>query len=249
MSFAGPPPTLLPFIATAWIPIDILVLIIALLSVASAVRALRRLGLPLWWLAFPPIVEGIWVGNLNIFVIALLVGAGTLGAGVAVVLKAYAVLPLALLGRWRSLLIAAAIFVMTAPILPWAQFLAGYGQISTALVNQAWGGETSVLAGPLATAGGALGLVLLGRERAAWLAVPVLWPATQLHYTVLALPAMTPYLAAFGAVNVPGAFGFGVMTYALWARRDLLSYRNWRYQPISVRAWLQEPGHVESKAA
>jgi hypothetical protein len=248
MSFAGPPPTLIPFIATAWIPINVLVVAMTLLSVAAAAWALRRLGLPLWWLAFPPIVEGIWVANMNIAVIALLVGAGTLGGAVAVVLKVYAFLPLAILGRWRPLLIAGAVFAMTAPILPWWQFLAGYSRISIALVNQAWGGETSVLVGPLATAGGAFGLVLLGRERAAWLAVPVLWPATQLHYTVLALPAMTPYLAVFGAVNVPGALGFGVMTYALWTRRDLLVYRNWRHQPISVRAWLRDAGQVESNA-
>jgi catechol 2,3-dioxygenase-like lactoylglutathione lyase family enzyme len=65
-----------------------------------------------------------------------------------------------------------------------------------------------------------IALVLLGRERAAWLAVPVLWPATQLHYTVIALPALTPFLAAFAAPNHPGYLAVGVICYAFWVRRD-----------------------------
>ena len=222
VGYAGPPPTLLPFILLAWIPSDVLILTFALVSGTVAVWTIRRLGLPLWWMLFPPIVEGIWVGNLNIFVIALLVAGGTVAGAIAAVLKVYAIVPMVLLGRWKPLIAAALIIVVTFPFLPWRAFFDEYPRISAALVSQAWGSTTSVLTSPLAIAGGAIGLAMLGRERAAWLAVPVLWPATQLHYTVLALPAMTPFLALFGAVYVPGMLGVGVMMYALWLRRDLV---------------------------
>jgi hypothetical protein len=58
----------------------------------------------------------------------------------------------------------------------------------------------------------------------------VLWPATQLHYTVLALPVMTPFLAVFGSLHVRGAFGYGVMVYAIWTRRELLGHVRERHQ-------------------
>ena len=49
-----------------------------------------------------------------------------------------------------------------------------------------------------------IALVFCGRERAGWLAVPALWPATQWYYSSLALPALTPIAAALIAVPVPG---------------------------------------------
>ena len=60
------------------------------LSVAAAVLIVRRLKLPWWYLAFPPLVLGVYAGNPQIALLALLlVGAGPLGA----VLKVYAMVP------------------------------------------------------------------------------------------------------------------------------------------------------------
>ena len=81
----------------------------------------------------------------------------------------------------------------------------------------------NLLSGPLGKIGGLIALILLGRKRAAWLAVPVLWPATQLHYRVLALPAMTPSLALAGSVAEPGFMTAGVMSLALWERRTMVA--------------------------
>jgi hypothetical protein len=222
ISYAGPPPTLLPFILLAWIPVDVLVLGFVLISGAVAMWTLRRLGLPLWWMLFPPLVEGIWVGNLNIFVIALLVAGGSLAGGLAAIAKVYAAVPLLLLGRWKPLVIAGVTMLVTFPFLPWAAFLAQYPRISASLADQAWGGVTNMYTTPLVLAGAGIGLILIGRKQAAWLAVPVLWPATQFHYSVLALPALSPFLAAFAAVNQPGFLGLGVILYALWLRRELV---------------------------
>jgi hypothetical protein len=193
-----------------------------LISGAVAMWTLRRLGLPVWWMLFPPLVEGIWVGNLNIFVIALLVAGGSVAGGLAAILKVYAAVPLVLLGRWKPLVITGVVMLVTYPFLPWAAFLAQYPRISASLADQAWGGVTNMYTTPLVLAGAAIGLVLIGRRQAAWLAVPVLWPATQFHYSVLALPALSPFLAAFAAVNQPGFLGLGVIVYALWLRRDLV---------------------------
>jgi hypothetical protein len=47
--------------------------------------------------------------------------------------------------------------------------------------------------------------VLIGRERLAWLAVPVFWPFTQWYYAAMALPAVTPLAAMALATPVAGA--------------------------------------------
>ena len=71
------------------------------------------------------------------------------------------------------------------------------------------------------------------------MAVPALWPATQLHYTVLALPVLSPALAVFAAVNHPGFMGLGVMCYALWTRRDevdhMFARRTWPFHRLADR--------------
>jgi hypothetical protein len=218
MTFAGPPPTLIPFILVAWIPENVFILLFTLASAIAAMWTLRRLGLPMWWMAFPPIVHSLWVGNLNIFVIALLVGGSTVGGALAVAFKAYAGVPLLLGGKWQSLLLAAVAMLVTVPFLPWGYFLANYSDINAALDAQAWGGQPSVLPGVLGVIGPAIALILLGRPRAIWLAVPVLWPSTQLHYNLLALPAMTPFLAAAAAIHIPGMLGLAVMVLALYER-------------------------------
>jgi hypothetical protein len=228
LHYAGPPPTLIPFLVLAWIPVDVLILLFILCSATAAVWTLRRLGLPAWWMLFPPIAEGIWVGNLNIYVIALLVAGGTAAGAIASIFKVYAIVPLILLRRWRPIILAGVVLLVTAPFLPWGRFIAAYPEISASLSAQSWAGQSGPFASPLVTAGGAIGLILLGLPRAAWLAVPVLWPATQLHYTVLALPAMTPALAVFAAPYHPGYLAVGVMLYALWDRRDLWRAIVWR---------------------
>jgi hypothetical protein len=218
MTFAGPPPTLIPFILVAWIPENVFILLFTLASAIVAMWTLHRLGLPMWWMAFPPIVHSLWVGNLNIFVIALLVGGSTVGGAVAVAFKAYAGVPLLLSGRWQSLALAAIVMLLTVPFLPWSFFLARYSEINAALDAQAWGGQHSALPGALGFIGPVIALVLLGRSRAIWLAVPVLWPSTQLHYNLLALPALTPFLAAAAAIHIPGMLGLAVMVLALYER-------------------------------
>jgi hypothetical protein len=49
-------------------------------------------------------------------------------------------------------------------------------------------------------------LLAIGRKRAAWWSIPALWPASQFHYSVFAMPSkMTTLAAAALALPVPGA--------------------------------------------
>ena len=72
LTFAAPPPALIPYFPAAILPEAAAILIYGLLSVLAAVVALRAVGLPLWWLLFPPLAECIIVLNSDVFVIALL---------------------------------------------------------------------------------------------------------------------------------------------------------------------------------
>ena len=125
------------------------------------------LRLPWWWLLFPPLVQCVLSANIHGLLVPLvLIGGGTL-AGIA---KVYAVVPLAILGRWRALAGFLILLAATVPILPWATYIGEFGQISQRLDDQTKLGVPILLLLVLSPA--VLGaLVVVGRERAAWLAV------------------------------------------------------------------------------
>ena len=69
-----------------------------------------------------------------------------------------------------------------------------------------------------------------GRERAAWLSVPALWPATQWYYSTLAVPALTPIAAAVIAIPLPGAAVVAAAIVAIQRRNTSLDrlIADWR---------------------
>lgn len=213
--FAGPPPTLL--LALPFVPLGDLATRVIWIAVAlgSAIWAVRALKLPAWWLAFPPLWISVMAGNPNALVLAALVArAGPL----AVVAKIYAGIPLVLLRRWRELAATAIVLAVTFPLLPWWQFVESWPEISRTFAAQsaslsAWGTLLIVPA--------AIGILLLGRQ-GAWLAVPALWPATQIHYAALALPGVSRLTAALLAIQVPLApvLAVGVALLERWLRRQ-----------------------------
>ena len=80
-TFAGPPSSLLPYLATSWLPDASLVGLWTGLAAISAVFVLRRLHLPAWWLMFPPVSVAILAGSSALPVMALLVRGGGLADG------------------------------------------------------------------------------------------------------------------------------------------------------------------------
>jgi hypothetical protein len=199
--FGAPPPTLLAMLPFAILPEGVARLALLSLGVIASVWLIRRLRLPFWWLAFPPLVDGLYIANPHVFVAPLIVaGIGPL----AVLTKIYAGPVLLLLLRWRSLLVTVAIFVVTVPFLPWSQFIAQWPSVSAALASQSRGG-LSVLATPWLIPVAVAAAVLVGRERLAWWVVPVFWPYTQWYYASIALPVVTPLAAMALAMPIPGA--------------------------------------------
>jgi hypothetical protein len=199
--FAAPPPTLLPLVPFAVLPGDTGYLALAVVVAAGAVASVRMLRLPWWWLLFPPLVQSVISGNVQSLLVPLiLVGAGSIAA----LLKVYAVVPLVILGRWRSLLVLAALLVLTIPILPWQPFLADIGTIAGRLSSQNENGLPNLVLVVIAPFV-ALALWIVGRERAAWMAVPAIWPAQQFYYGTLVMPTRSKIAAAIVAFPVAGS--------------------------------------------
>ena len=215
--FAAPPTSMLPLIPFALLPRDLGVALIAGLVIGGSILAIRLLKLPWWWIAFPPLVQCMLSANVHGLVLPLiLIGAGPIAAA----FKAYAVLPLVILGRWRALLITAAGLIATIPFLPWSTYLADFWAINARLEEQTHFALTTpilVVAIPFAL----VAMWVVGRERAAWLSVPALWPSQQYYYGSIAMGARSGLAAAIVAlpVNGSGLIALFVLALVEWHRR------------------------------
>ena len=195
--YAAGPHTLLFYAPTSVLPLDVSTWLWLLGGVVAAIWLVRRLELPLWWLAFPPLLHGVWNGNPQTIALALLVQGSLVGAIVAVGLKLYAAIPL--LARRRHLVIALAVLAVVTLILPWQLYLdrgLGVGShLQTAWNGSAW--RFPILVIPTLVA-----LWILRRQGAEWYAVPAVFPATQFYYVAMAMPALVgrPIVAALLAL-------------------------------------------------
>jgi len=216
--FAAPPPTLLVFAPLAPLPPDVGVAIVALAVIGGAIASVRLLRLPWWWLLFPPLVQSVLSANVQSLIVPLIL---INGGALAFILKIYAGLPLLILGRWRSLLVATGVLIVTAPVLPWATYVDQFGLISQRLADQS---ELTLPTGlllllsPLVVAA----LYVVGRERAAWLVVPAIWPSQQFYYGTIAMPARSQIALALIALPVPGngLLALGVLAVVTLSRGD-----------------------------
>jgi hypothetical protein len=173
-----------PFTA---LPADLTRLIWVAAMFLVAVWVVRRLGLPGYWVAFPPLFQAIFLGHPEVLVIALLVVGGPL-SGVAAVIKPYAAAPLLAERRWSAFLVAIAVVLITSPFLPWATFIADLPAITANLVRQNHGDST--FGSPILMVVAIVTLVSLGVRRGLWLSVPLLWPLAQPMYKTVTLPAL-----------------------------------------------------------
>jgi len=192
--FGAPPPSLLPMIPFALVPEAVGVGALLVLGVVASAWAIRRLGLPLWWLAFPPLVDGMWNANPHVLVLPLIL-AGV--SPLATIVKVYAAVVPAVRLELRALALTAVALVVTAPFVPWAVYLSERQTISERLERTAGGGlSVWAIDQPLLPIAVVLALLALAvlvrrdRERAAWLAMPAFWPWTQWYYSSFAIPAV-----------------------------------------------------------
>jgi hypothetical protein len=212
ITYAAAPHTLLFYVPTSVLPLAVAAAVWVILGLIASVWLVRRLGVPIWWLAFPPLLQSIWNGNPQTIALALLVLGGSAAASVAVLLKLYAAVPL--LVRPRSLVIAGIVVLVLLPILPWRLYLDDglgiAGHLTTAWNGSAW--RIPILVPPTL-----LALWILRRDGAEWYAVPAAWPATQFYYVAMALPAVVgrPLLAAAFALPLPLVVPVAVMALAV----------------------------------
>ena len=198
--FAAAPPSLLPMVPFALLPGGLAMALLTVLAVVATFWTLRRLGLPWWWITWPPLVDNLWNGNPQIFLVPLLLGSA---AWLAPIVKAYAVAPLLIQWRWKTLAITALIGLVTLPILPWAAFFEHLSTTTSLLSEQSQGGMSAWVV-PILVPFTVIALVAMGRERASWWFVPAIWPSTQWYYSLMAMPALTPVTAAILAAPVQG---------------------------------------------
>lgn len=250
IQFAGPPPMLLPFLPFIGLPHEVTRVAWIALDIVLAAWVFRRLGLPGYWLGFPPLFEAIVLGHPEVAVLALLLGAGVRGrseglgrlapiGGLAAIIKPYAALPLLAERRWRALFVAAAVVALTFPFLPWAMFLQDLPKITATAMSQNAGDST--YGQPLLMAIAIAALAVLGVRRALWLAVPVLWPAAQPLYKTLSVPILTPLIAVLWAIPIPGFTLAGIVAAAFLVVVD-------RYRPLPpwIRAGIAPVGNPEA---
>ena len=217
-NYAAGPHTLLFYAPTSVLPLAVSVAIWMALGLVASVWLVRRLGLPIWWVLFPPLAHAIWNGNPQTIALALLVLGTPWGAVAAVGLKLYTAL--ALISRPRILVLVGIVLAVTLLALPWQLYLddgLGLGDhLGTSWNGSAW--RFPILIPPTLVA-----LWILRRDGAEWFAVPAVWPATQFYYVGMALPAVVdrPIVAALLALPVPLIAPIVVMALAVMAlRRD-----------------------------
>lgn len=209
--YAAAPPSLLPMVPFAILPEGLGLAVLFILSLAASFWTLRRLGLPWWWITWPPLVDNLWNGNPQLFLVPLLLGPV---AWFAPIVKAYAVVPLLIQFRFRAIALTAIFGLVTLPLLPWGLFLSRLSETSTLLSEQSQGGMSAWFF-PILVPFAVIALVVMGRDRASWWVIPALWPSTQWYYSLMAMPALTPLTAAILAAPVQGGPAVAAVVAAL----------------------------------
>jgi hypothetical protein len=172
-----------------------------------------KLRLPPWWIIFPPFLEGWFAGSPD----PALMGVALLGGGaIAAIAKPYAIPALIAERRIPAVIIAAIGFLLTIPFLPWAQFLGKFDRITSSL--DAYAAHVSAWGNPPLMAAAAIALLGLGSGRALLLAVPSLWPNSQLHYSVFSARAGVESAFLAVVLAIPGAAPVGVVAYFIYLR-------------------------------
>ena len=136
--FAAGPHTLLFYAPTSLVPLEAAVVIWMTVGIAASAWLVRRLGLPAWWLLFPPLAHAMWNANPQTVALALLVAGGPIAAALAVAIKLYCGVPL--LWRWRDAIVAGLVLLVTLPLVPWQLYLAEGLGVSSHL-ETAWNGS------------------------------------------------------------------------------------------------------------
>ena len=261
--FAALPPAAQLFVPFALLPDGVGMALFMALSAAVAWLALRRLGLPIWWLLFPPLTEGLVAGNPQILLFGLLVVGGPLARAGAAALKVYAIVPVLARREWRAAAVTAAVFAASVAVgwTAWGTYIAEFGAITARITQESHGGvsatmllDPKIFGAALPSDGivrlvpglllyGLVALLVLGAalrdvRAAGWLAVPLLWPAAEYHLATLAIPAARRLSVWVIAIATPPTYLLGLILLA-WevsaGRRAMAD----EPPPVGLVSWLR----------
>lgn len=217
--FYALPPAVVLMAPFALVPEQIFVPGFVAIQAGAAIYVIRRLHLAWWWLLFPPVAISIAAGNPSLLLMALLLAPHDILKGLAPVLKVYAVLPLLGERRWRPIAIAASFGLASFVVAPglWVDFVSGAFAREVRLMEESGGGYSAYQIPALIPLVGiaVLALARYDLKAAGWLAPIALWPASQFHWSTLAMPVMTPLLAVMLAVNIWGFVPLAVALHVL----------------------------------
>jgi len=214
--FVGIPPTLLVSLPLQPFGPDMVRPFWGLADLLAWGFILRRLSLPVWMILFPPFWDAWFPGNPDPVLLALVILGGGALAGLV---KPYSIPAMLAERRWRAVTLAAALGLASLPLLPWGMFVASLPAIVAAIDEQSL--KTSAFGNwPLFVAAG-VALLSLGPRTALSMAVPVLWPAAQLHYGLFSIDAARRSPALAACLCFPHAAAPGVIVFAVahhWRR-------------------------------
>lgn len=240
--FAAAPPSLLPYLPFAWLSETVAVSIWMILGLVAGIYVIRRLRLPWWWIAFPPLTEAIVVGNAQPIALALLLANRAPFTALAAIFKLYALLPAVL--KWRHVAVTALALAATWFLLPWASFFESLPAINQRLEEQAHGGY-SAFGDPVFLTVVVVALVILRKHGWQWFAIPAVWPATQMHYSLYALPALTPVLSIGFSIPFRTLPPLTIVIYAAYVlireyRGEILAWAQQRFRLAPYSSTTQE---------
>ena len=269
--FAAPPTAAQAFVPFALLPETLGLAVFLVVTVGVFAFAMRRLRLPLWWLVFPPVAEGVGAANPQILAFALLIVGGPviaapIGRAIASALKVYAVVPVVARREWRALVAVAVLFGLSVVLAPglWSTYLSRFGEIGARLASESHGGVSAALVLDPKVFGTLLGtsedvarlagialfgliaaLVVLVAIRdvpsAGWLAVPLLWPAAEYHAAAFVVPIARRLSMWIIAVPTIPTYLLGLIVLAYEAAAGVRALPE-ESPPIGLRAWLTTLG-------
>jgi hypothetical protein len=238
--FGAPPASILPLAPFALLSEGQSVIVWELICALAALSILRSLRLGPEWLLFPPLVAGGFSGNPSIPLLALLLAGSPWASGLAVALKAYAIVPMLGERRWKGVVVSVGLLVASVAIAPglWLEYLRHFGEIGARLSAESQGGYGALHWWPLIVPT-VVALLVTARydlKAAGWLAVPALWPGSEWHWSTLAMPAMTPWLAVLLAPDIRGMPAVVTWPYAVvaWYRVRHPGLLGTRFRPLWV---------------
>jgi hypothetical protein len=209
-TFAGPPTTLILNLPLQLLGREIAPAFWAIAGMASWLFTIRRLRLAPYWFLFPPFWEAYLPGSPDPTLFALIVlGGGPLAA----LTKPYSVPGMLADGRWRAVFAAAGVGLATLPLLPWSQFIDNVPAVQETFDTlsrhtSAWGDPPLMIAAGIA-------LLSLGPRRALGMAVPVLWPGGQFHYSIFSIGTGAAFIGLGVVLTFPHVAAPGVIAYAV----------------------------------